>query len=129
MCSGWCNNWVYNKLYINVLLVLNTCAAWNSGLYKFFLPLQTAIVVLFSKKNSIIRIFFISECFAVPINPDMWSSAVYSTRITTTMVTLYRNMWIIFEDVYSLGILIPLNYKINVQNLCKYFYVLGIIHT
>ena len=31
---------------------------------------------LFSKKNSIIRIFCISGWLAVPINPDKWSSAV-----------------------------------------------------
>ena len=42
----------------------------------FFLPLHTASVAYFKKKNLIIRIFCISGWLVVPINPDKWSSTV-----------------------------------------------------
>jgi hypothetical protein len=46
---------------------------------------------LFSEENPIIRIFCISGCLAVPINPDKWSSAVlnFEEMIPTGEKTQY----------------------------------------
>jgi hypothetical protein len=41
---------------------------------------------LFSKKNSVIRIFCISGWFAVQINPDKWSATVFNFRLTSVTV-------------------------------------------
>ena len=68
-------------LYLNV----SKYVAKNSPL-KRLLSTSNCQCSLFSKKNPIIRIFCISGCVAVTINPGKWSSTVQSeinTFITT----------------------------------------------
>jgi hypothetical protein len=68
-------------LYLNV----SKYVAKNSPL-KRLLSTSNCQCSLFSKKNPIIRIFCISGCVAVTINPGKWSSTVLS-EINTSITT------------------------------------------
>jgi len=46
---------------------------------------------LFSKKNPIIRIFYISGSLAVPINPDKWRSAVFLLPSSSGLLVIFTH--------------------------------------
>ena len=55
--------------------------------------LQTANVVHFQRKNPIILIFWVSGWFAVPVNPDKWSSTVPNCCLAR-LHCLYAPLWL-----------------------------------
>ena len=57
-------------------LHVNKYVASSGPFTEIFFPLQTANVAYFKRKYPIIRIFCMSGWFALPVNPDKWSSAV-----------------------------------------------------
>ena len=68
------------------------------------IPTSNCQCTIISKKIPITRIFCLTECFAVPINPDKWSSTVISSFKDVMQEKRSNNSYVIQIDIFKISL-------------------------